>query len=465
MRTRALERWPDRETDNFYKSGGKLRGEDLMQNNIASTSDFETLRRADGLYVDKTGFLAHFFRNDAHPERFDSPKAPAVLFTRPRGFGKTLFLSMLASFFDMTRDSRELFAGLKAATHKRLCEEWMNRHPVIFLSFKNVVSATFEDALKDIHALLRDICKRHTYLLASPGVPDDCKDCIRCFLSKRADEHTLKQALGVLTEALATHHGKKAILLVDDYDAPLQSAAEHCFSDQMLPFLRSFLSRGLKTNSENLRLAVLAGIARPASLLEKTNNIRCHDVSSVSFSDLFGFTQDEVDALLAAEELWEVRGVVREWYGGYCFGKRTDICCPSSLMEYLKALRVDPSAMPRAHGLETGENSLAPAIAKGLSLKAVRGRLASLCAGHGIRAALNPRMDPGPVFQDAGEFWTWLHLSGFLSLAGEPSACPERPKKGESVLVIPNREIHALFEQALEHALEQALEQASVARQ
>lgn len=426
-------------------------GENIMPINIVPTEDFEELRKTDGWYVDKTGFLVDFFRNDAHPDRFDSPKAPAVLFTRPRRFGKTLFMSMLANFFDMSRDSREIFAGLKVAAHERLCQEWMNKFPVISFTFKDVDSRSFEGALKDFHALFRNFCVRHKYLLTSEKVADDDRDNIRYYLSRSEDEdeHTLKQALRVLTSALTSHHGQKTILLIDEYDSPLQGSAEYGYYDQLLPFMRTLLSSGLKTNSENLRLAVLTGILRLAkeSQFSKVNNLRCYDIASVSFSNLFGFTQDEVDSILAAEGIEGKRDVIKEWYDGYCFGKRSDIYNPWSIMEYLSDLKNDHSADPTAYWIDTGKNSLPQDFAKRLPRKEdAHGKIASLSAGYGIPVALNLDMNYDVVYQNADNFWTLLYLLGYLTLAKEPSICPDKIRKGEKVLVIPNREILDIFE-------------------
>lgn len=431
-----------------------------MAINIVSTEDFAYLRKVDGLYIDKTGFLVNFFRNDAHPDRFDSPKAHAILFTRPRRFGKTLFMSMLANFFDMSKDSMNIFCGLKVAAHKRLCQDWMNKYPVISLTFKEITSKSFDEALKDIQALLCSFCERHTYLLTSEKVLNDDKRKINKYLSEDVDAHTLKQALKVLTSALTCHHGQKVILLIDEYDAPLQSAVEHGYYNEMLYFMNTFLSSALKTNTDNLALAVLTGILRLAkqSLFSKINNLRCYDIDSYTFSDLFGFTQDEVDSILAAEGIEDKRNAIKEWYDGYRFGMRSEIYNPWSIMEFLSDLKNEPLAEPKSYWLDTGKCSLPRDFAKRLPRSEdVHGKIAALSAGYGIAVQLNMELNYDVVYQESDNFWTLLYLTGYLTLAGDPSVCADKIRLGQRVFVIPNKEIHYIFEREVKSWLSKHL--------
>ncbi len=419
-----------------------------MSINIISTENFVELRAADGYYVDKTGFLVDFLRNDAHPDRFDSPKASAVLFTRPRRFGKSLFMSMLANFFDMSKDSRKFFAGLKVATHERLCEEWMNKYPVIFFTFKEMRRPTFDRTLSAINDLIGEFCENHKYLLTSERVLNKHKVKIRKYMSEEPDEDALRSALRVLSAAMTAHHGVKAILLVDEYDDLLDGALEHGFYAEMVSFLRSFLSAGLKTNYDNVRFSVLTGILRLAkeSLFSTLNNLRCYDIDSSTFDDLFGFTQSEVDALLAAEGVEDKRDVIREWYDGYRFGNRGDIYNPWSIMEYLSNLKGNHSQSPRSYWLETGRKSLPKDFATRLPREEdILGKVASLNAGNGVVATINMELNYDVVFNTSDNFWTLLYLSGYLTRTEEPSFFHEGMDDEQRVLVIPNKEIKKIF--------------------
>ena len=182
--------------------------EETMPVNIVNTEQFTELRQSYGYYVDKTGFLLQFLQDPTDTTRFRSPSSVS-LFTRPRRFGKTLFLSMLASFFDVTKSSRDLFAGLKVAENEKLCGEWMNQYPVILLSLKDVDKPTFERALARIHVLIRTFCSQHKYLLSSDKVSDEDKDYIRQYLGSKTDEDTLELALQVLTRALSCYYDKQ----------------------------------------------------------------------------------------------------------------------------------------------------------------------------------------------------------------------------------------------------------------
>lgn len=289
---------------------------------------FAEIRQEKYYYVDKTDFLHEFFSGS---------RATVTLFTRPRRFGKTLFLSMLAEFFDITKDSRELFAGLKVAENEALCREWMNRYPVIFLSLKDVDGDSFADALENFHSLVSDFCWEHRSLLESSRLDTEERRKLEALRSQKADENTLADALLIFTRAMRYHHGKPAIVLIDEYDAPLMYAAKNGYHEEMADFMRGFLSSGLKTNSDNLMFAVLTGCVRIplADDYGGLNNLVCYDISDYGHADTFGFTQAEVDTLLDKAGLSCKREEVRDWYDGYRFGDIEHMYCPWDIVNYV----------------------------------------------------------------------------------------------------------------------------------
>ncbi len=416
-----------------------------MNFKVVNTESFRKLREAGGFYVDKTGFLEQMYEDELE----------AVLFTRPRRFGKTLFMSMLAEFFDIAKSSNELFAGLDVAANERLCQAWMNKHPVMYLTFKGLDFSDFDMMVRGVGDLLREFCQHHMYLLTSERVLKADKDDINKILDEVANENTIKRALGIMTRALKDHHERKAVLLIDEYDVLLEKAAtsRQPYYDQALSFMHSFLSAGLKTNADNIRLAVLTGVLRIAkeSLFSDLNNMDCYDIGTGAYSELFGFTQKEVDDLLVHAGAEEKEGIIREWYDGYRFGKGKDIYNPWSIMKYLRELKRDSSEMPRAYWVDTGKYALPKNFVSRLPPEAdVQGKVAALNAGHGIAVALNTEMNYDVLYTNVDNFWTLLYLTGYLTKAEDPSIYQEMKRKIDTVLVIPNKEIHEVFAKEVE---------------
>ncbi len=414
---------------------------------IRNTENFDTLRQAGGYYVDKTGFLEKFL---------DSP-ADASLFTRPRRFGKTLFMSMLTSFFDITRKSRELFAGLTVSANEKLCGEWMNQYPVIVLSLKDVDKPTFERALTRIHVLIRTFCSQHKYLLSSDKVSDEDKDYIRQYLGSKTDEDTLELALQVLTRALSCYYEKQTIVLIDEYDVPVAKAAGRDYYDDMIRFMRGFLSGALKTNP-CLKLGILTGALRitKESIFTGLNNLDCFDIANPRYADVFGFTQCEVDRLLSDAGLEEKRETLREWYDGYHFGDRSDIYCPWSIMKYLADVQSVPKEKPKAYWVGTSGNELTKAFL-GRIPSTVQDDIASLTEGKTIAVEINEALNYNQIYTEGDNFWTLLYLTGYLTSSSDSANCVVPPGPGRTILAIPNREVKDVFKSEIKSWFSQML--------
>ncbi|MDO4839947.1 MAG: AAA family ATPase [Desulfovibrionaceae bacterium] len=417
--------------------------------NIINTESFAEIRQNYGYYVDKTGFLPSFLdgflRDPGNAGRFRSPGS-VTLFTRPRRFGKTLFMDMLASFFDITRDSRALFAGLKVSTCERLCAEWMNHYPVISLSLKDVCKPTYARALKRFQKIVCEFCEKHLYLLASESVAQSDKKMLQNYLDCEADEDTLALSLRTLSKAMRCHYKTPVVVLIDEYDVPVSHAEENGYYQDMIDFMRDFLSSALKSNQENLKFCILTGCLRitKESIFTGLNNVDCYDIAHASFSDTFGFTHDEVEQLLCDAGCTDKKSIVQEWYDGYHFGTREDIYCPWSIMKYVRDLQNNPGTEPEAYWVGTSGNDLTKGFAKRIPAQ-VQNWILCLLGGSSIAVPINKSLTYSSVYKDIDNFWSLLYLTGYLTLSGNAACCVNEPVSGSSILAIPNREVREVF--------------------
>ena len=253
-------------------------------------SDFEKLRENNYYYIDKTGFISKLLQTKS---------AEVTLITRPRRFGKTLGMRMLASFFDIRKDSRTIFEGLEISKNTALCDEWMNQYPTLFLSFKDVDGLTFSSACDMLMYTISDLYQQHLYLLESDSVNDYDKEIIHHIAERKATVSEIKQSLVLLTKALASYYAKPVILLLDEYDVPIAKASSNGYYDQMLEIIKGMLSTSLKDNAA-LRFAVITGCLRIAkeSIFTGTNNFVSDTITDCRLNEYFGFTQKDVEQLL-----------------------------------------------------------------------------------------------------------------------------------------------------------------------
>ncbi len=407
-----------------------------MSIKIQNTDNFDTLRKGNSYYVDKTGFL----------EKFLESPADASLFTRPRRFGKTLFMSMLASFFDIDRKSRELFAGLKVAENEELCAQWMNQYPVIFLTLKGVETLTYAEAVNAIQIKISDICTLHDDVLNNNRIKARDRSVFQKLMDCETNEITLRGSLLVLTRVLFQHYNKPVILLIDEYDVPVAKAADKGYYDEMIVFMRGFLTDPLKTNPY-LKFGILTGVLRitKQSIFSDLNNLDCFDITEPLHSNLFGFTQNEVDQLLADAGFEDKREEIRKWYDGYHFGKQQEIYCPWSIMKYLTLLKDYPQEAPRAYWVGVTKNELTKGFHDRIPAT-VQDDMASLTDGKSIAANINMDLDYTQVYSKKDNFWTLLYLTGYLTPVDENANTAVVPGLGQTLLAIPNREVREAFE-------------------
>lgn len=396
---------------------------------------FDDIRKAGFYYVDKTELLY---------ELAQQTRNKVTLLTRPRRFGKTLNLSMMECFFDIRRDSRSLFEGLDIVRHEAFCDEWMNRYPVLFISFKDVDGLDFESAFIALQDVLSDFCFRYSHIIEYDKVdPVD----ITTFMSikeKKVAPAAIKSALKTIMRMMYAVYGKPVILLIDEYDVPLAKASEkntskNRYYEQMLDVIKGMLSISLKTN-EYLKFAVVTGCLKIAkeSIFTGTNNFASYSVLDDRFSRYFGFTQEEVDGLLEAAGLSHKAGTFRSWYDGYVFGN-TPVYCPWDVVSYVSELLYRSDAKPKNYWKNTSSNGVIREFA-GHTEWGIPDKFEILMNGGSITQTISDELTYDSLHDSEQNLWSILLMTGYLT-----KAHPE--EEGDTVsLRIPNAEIAGIFE-------------------
>ena len=403
---------------------------------------FREIRETSCYYADKTTFLEEFF----------STVPPKVsLITRPRRFGKTLMMNMLYEFFDITRDSKAIFEGLAISKNKELCSKWMNQYPTVFITLKDVEGLAFYDALTFYADAIGALCAQNKYLYDSPRVEERDKEKLR-ELESTNDKNLLAKSLLILVRALHAHWGKPVIVLIDEYDLPLSKAQENGYYREMVSFIRSMLGAVLKDYTI-LQFGILTGGLRISkeSIFSGLNNFACYGIADFDFADKFGFTSQEVDELLAATGCSAKKDEIKEWYDGYRFGDNKEIYCPWDILKYLKALKKNPAAKPKAYWLNSSGNDIVRNFVDHCNVKDVRSKLNTLMAGGCIATRIIEGLTYDRLYNKQENMWTVLYLSGNLTEASpeQMKKCGLHPEEGVSVLVIPNKEVLEIFASAI----------------
>ena len=390
---------------------------------------FEKLRREDFYYVDKTRMIVDLMANWGEVN----------LFTRPRRFGKTLNMSMLKCFFEIGTD-KSLFDGLKVSEEKALCETYMGKYPVVFVSLKGVDGLTFEDAYRRLRGIIREEALRLSFLKYSEELDaDDLRSFLR-ILSEEDTSADMVSSLRMLCLLLEKHYGQKPILLIDEYDVPLDKAYYHGYYAQMIDLIRAMFQAALKTNS-SLFFAVLTGCLRVSkeSIFTGLNNLMVHSISDPSFDEYFGFTDEEVGKMLSDYGLEVHHQEAREWYDGYRFGGQ-DVYCPWDVINYVYALRVDPQAEPKAYWLNTSGNAMVRELISKSADGTTQMEIERLIEGETITKTLNEQLTHNEVDASIENIWSLLYMTGYLTTT-------QRPSGSRYELRIPNREVRQIYMQ------------------
>ncbi len=392
---------------------------------------FEKLRTNDFYYVDKTGFIADLLRDWGEVN----------LFTRPRRFGKTLNMSMLKCFFEIGTD-KSLFDGLKLAENKELCAEYQGQFPVIFISLKSVDGLTFEAATAALRRLIGREASRFGFLLQSDQLDTDDKKLYRALTAvengtfSMADD-VLADSLKTLSGLLAKHYSRKVVILVDEYDVPLDKAFQGGYYDEMVSLIRNLFGNALKTN-DSLQFAVLTGCLRISkeSIFTGLNNLNVMTVSDPYFCDSFGFTDDDVKELLDYYGLGAYRDAMRDWYNGYQFGN-VSIYCPWDVIKYAQILLRDPEAEPENYWANTSGNGIIRRLLKKAD-QTTRDEVEQLINGETIVKTVRQELTYRDIEDSIDNIWSVLYSTGYLTSRGR---LPGKQMK----LALPNREVRELF--------------------
>ena len=394
---------------------------------------FEKIIRHNFYYVDKTEMITELLHNWGEVN----------LFTRPRRFGKSLNMNMLQSFLEIGCD-KSLFNGLKVSREKELCEEYMGKFPVISLTLKNVKGLNFESARKSLKNTLGMEAWRLSALAESSRLTEEEKNSYKALTV--VDDHgdfkmsdaTMEKALLILTVLLEKHYGKKAVLLIDEYDVPLDKAFQYGYYDEMVSLIRNMFGNVLKTNS-SLFFAVLTGCLRIAkeSIFTGLNNFNVFSITSVQFDEFFGFTDAEVTEMLKYFGLSDYHETIREWYDGYQFGKKA-VYCPWDVISYCRNLCADPDAIPEDFWSNTSSNSIVSRFIDKAN-KQTRDEIENLISGETVIKEIKQELTYNELDKSIENLWSILFTTGYLTQR-------ERIDSRKLRLAIPNREIKELFE-------------------
>ena len=385
---------------------------------------FDKLIKSGFYYVDKTRLIEKLLQNWGEVN----------LFTRPRRFGKTLNMSMLKSFFEIGTD-KTLFDQLYIAANKELCEEYMGQYPVIFLSLKGVDGLNFEEAKSMLKITIRTEAQRHYELKKSEKVSEENRKLFNDILS--GEDERIEDSLRMLSQILFEHYGKKSIILIDEYDVPLDKAFQHGYYKEMVSLLRGLFGQALKTN-EFLQFAVLTGCLRVSkeSIFTGLNNFKVLSIADVRFDEQFGFTDEEVRKLLKDYDLEDYFSEAKEWYDGYHFGN-ADIYCPWDVINYVEHLRYDPEAEPEAFWINSSGNDLVKRfVAK--AEQTTKDEIEQLIAGDVIEKKIRQDLTYDEIDQSIDNLWSVLFTTGYLTQTG-------RAERGIYKLMIPNKEVREVF--------------------
>ena len=392
---------------------------------------FKKIRKNEFYYIDKTKLI----------EQLVETGGEVTLFTRPRRFGKTLNMSMLRSFFETGADA-SLFEGLYIAENKALCDEYMGKYPVIFLSLKSVEGLNFEAAKYRITELIGREAQRFDFLLESDNLSDDEKWQYKAITGMQngkfsMDEDILGSSIQILSYLLFRHFGQKAVILIDEYDVPLDKAFENGYYREMVSLIRGLFGMALKTN-DSLAFAVLTGCLRitKESIFTGLNNFKVLSILDPRFDEQFGFTDYEVKKILEDYGLASHFEETKEWYDGYHFGK-ADIYCPWDVINYVDQLKYDQTVGPQDFWSNSSGNAIVRRFIDKADVK-TKNEIERLIAGEAIEKEISPELTYDEVDKSIENLWSVLFTTGYLTYQG-------RTESGKYRLVIPNKEVRNLF--------------------
>ena len=401
--------------------------------------DFKEVIDEQLYFVDKTMFIRDIIRN----------KSKNNLITRPRRFGKTLNLSMLKYFFDITeKENAYLFDGLKVSEYYDELGRYRNTHPVISLSMKCAKQPSFRNAVYNLCVEIRSQFRRHKYILKSDTVDMYDKNDFETMLSAEPDALKFNESIKLLSSCLYQYYGTKVIILIDEYDVLLESAYFSGYYDEMVTFIRSLFESALKTNPA-LEFSVITGCLRISkeSIFTGLNNLTTNTILDVQYSEFFGFEEDEVKELLEYYGLEEKFGSAKKWYDGYLFGK-TEVYNPWSVLNYANDLRTDPNALPAADWANSSSNNIIRTLVGRADIE-TRDALERLVNGGSIETHLSETVTYGDLMYGDENIWSFLFFTGYLKLNNVVKSGEETGEQTVYSLTIPNLEIKSCYREII----------------
>lgn len=392
---------------------------------------FDKIRKNGFYYIDKSELI----------EQLVQLGGEVTLFTRPRRFGKTLNMSMMRSFFETGTDA-SLFDGLYISGNKEICDEYMGKYPVIFLSLKDVDGLKYENAKYRIMELIGREAERYFFLGDSDRLSENEKEQYKAVIALQdgkysMDENVLTSSLRLLSHLLFKHYGEKTVILIDEYDVPLDKAFQNGYYQEMVSLIRGLFGMALKTN-DSLQFAVLTGCLRISkeSIFTGLNNFKVLSILDSRFDEQFGFTDQEVQKILDDYELSSHFEETKEWYDGYRFGN-ADIYCPWDVINYVEQLRYDPAAVPQDFWSNSSGNAMVRRFID-MADVSTKNEIERLIAGESIEKDVTPELTYDELEKSIENLWSVLFTTGYLTHKG-------RTESGKYRLVIPNREVRNLF--------------------
>ena len=393
---------------------------------------FKEIREEGFYYIDKTRLI----------EQLLEQWGKVNLFTRPRRFGKTLNMSMLRYFFEIGTD-KALFDDLYISKNQKLCEEYLGKYPVVFLSLKNVDGLTFEKAVYRLKEIVGMEAERFQFLSDSDKLTENEKNRYQALIELQngrfsMDEEILISSIQTLSQLLTKHFGKKTIILIDEYDVPLDKAFQHGYYQEMVTLIRGIFGQALKTN-DFLQFAVLTGCLRVSkeSIFTGLNNFKVLSITDVRFDEQFGFTEKEVGKFLKDYHLEEHLPEIKEWYDGYRFGE-ADIYCPWDVINHVDRLCVEPEAEPQSYWSNTSGNELVKRFIDKAD-QTTKDEIEALFEGKTVEKSIRLDLTYDEIDHSIDNLWSVLFTTGYLTLA-------EKPQRGVYKLKIPNEEIREVYE-------------------
>ena len=391
--------------------------------------NFKEIRQLGFYYIDKTRLIEQLLQG----------WGKVTLFTRPRRFGKTLNMSMLKSFFEIGTD-KSLFDGLYISGNKELCDEYMGKYPVIFLSLKGVDGLDFTTARRMLCAILKNEFDRHYYLKTSDALTDEDRTLFIKMLQGSYDN--IEDSIRMLSKLLFKHFGQKAVILIDEYDVPLDKAFQNGYYKEMVSLIRGLFGQALKTN-EFLQFAVLTGCLRISkeSIFTGLNNFKVMSITDSRFDEQFGFTDGDVRKLLSDYGMDSHFDEIKEWYDGYHFG-RADVYCPWDVINHVDHLRDDSDAKPQTYWINSSGNSLVRRLINRAD-SSTKDEIERLIAGEAIEKVIRLDLTYDEIDNSIDNIWSVLFTTGYLTKIGEVKL-PDSESYAYK-LVIPNKEVREVF--------------------